>query len=234
MNFTDLISPLSGIFSEIKKPISYSDLSNKLTNLLETDKWFIAGGYAVNPETANDIDIYFLNEADYKFAEFKVQAKRSELRLYYTANALNVKHNDISKSMQLINLNHGTPEEVLDAFDLTTCKVALLPNGKKVYGENYTSTINIDTDNFTSDTLYRTIKYIEKGYNLDPAFKSTLIELAEKGNNMTKKTYDNAKEYTYDKVLQDFIHSATLYKCNSNALTNAFKAFKKEYPEYYV
>lgn len=203
-------------------------LAHLKTILPNDNSWFIAGGFALDPDTANDVDVYFRDTLSCNLA---VNALSPDMSSEPLPRPFNI-HPSGFPVIQLIRLYTGTPEEVLSSFDLDLCKVALLPSGERITVESTKNEITLNPDVFNRDTLSRVNKYIHKGYKLSPNFYEQLKAVEASRDRLTKTYYDEAVSMSYHEVLQKFIQYDSPYTVLP--FQEVFKEFRKDYPEYYI
>jgi hypothetical protein len=170
----------------------------ELRSIIEHHNWFIAGGACTSVfsgASVNDLDIYFLSEADYQSAVNKVMPTLKD-DYFATGCAFSFKKNGIK--IQYIKKIVGSGEYILSKFDFTICECAyLIKTQEFIMSSDFLPDLcarrlryNISGE-YPIASLWRTKKYIERGFKL-PAIES--IKLSLRINNLKIDSYKNLKE----------------------------------------
>lgn len=103
--------------------------TRRLTHFMKGHDGFIAGGCFKNlflGEDVRDVDIFFRSETDWNNA-IKTFERDSDYSFHYeTERAIGYKHNPSGIVVECINVFFGEPEQILNTFDFTVAKAALV------------------------------------------------------------------------------------------------------------
>lgn len=171
---------------------------HKLDTYMTGHKGFIAGGCfknIIDGQDIRDVDIYFLNEADW--AEADSYYKGSDNYVFsYENDKVRAYKNKYSKiRVELIRVMFGTPEEVIGEFDFTVTKFAyykqIIPatededetteyrvvHHKDFFEHLHMKRLVVDDKIIRpGSTFERTYKYRSYGFNLCRESKVKIIE----------------------------------------------------------
>lgn len=164
----------------------------KLVFELTKNEGFIAGGFAryclsndPNPIVPSDIDVFCENKACYDRIVARMKAnesvvKKSETRLEtkFEYRILSGFHKDayviqIIRPTNIMNMiSDGNYERVLNNFDFTISKCAILPDGRGFHHPAFrehdkTRTLVIEKIHCPISSTKRIIKYCKKGFSID-------------------------------------------------------------------
>lgn len=216
-------------FKNTKKLINFI---NKFSNNAD---YFISGGCLIdieNNEEPKDIDIYFRAEGDYliflnnlnklkeETQEEEINPKSSNsIKVYRIASTDNAEtfltrvrgkglfNEEMQCTFQLIKRSFKEPLETLNEFDLNVCQRYLTKDNVIHESPKYHKTdLKINEDrNLSVHTLFRLMKYKDKGFKLSAEYLSEIIEKIttlhllenyyDKGENQTP--FENISEFLY-------------------------------------
>ena len=188
--------------------LDYLKQLSKLNKYLNGHKGYIAGGCfknIFNDEDIKDIDVFFEKEEDFNDAyEMYMNYFRMGYAqvIYENSNAVCFKMNDDSVNIELIRSTFKSPLEMIDSFDFSIAKFALVKEKKfNDEGEHIDNEFNViyhkdffkhlmlkrvvitnDEIDFPLNTLERILRY--KGYGYSPC-RQTKVKIATAINKMT-------------------------------------------------
>jgi len=183
-------------------------LPSKIWKILKENNAILAGGFLtdiyIESISHSDVDFFFRNANDFTEANNLLTGLSLTLSPYQTDNAITYFVN--YGLMQLIRANFGTPQEIINEFDLSVSKVALdLKDEKMYFGENFLKHISenkVRIEKFGSQqTLFlRVLKYVrDKGFILDEMdYMKLTILLQAMVNKPEKWVNTDAALYGYD------------------------------------
>ena len=162
---------------------SYKDILQLMKDNSSNIDWFISGSYAVNeymkqndfPErNFSDIDFYFENKKSYKKAVKLVEKTYKGIDEMTSINATSFMTQGYP--VQFICKHFGTPKKVLKTFDLNTSKCWVDTKMDAFASKDFNPTdvefSDLVKNEFSLGTVYRFIKYVNKGYAYkDKTFK---------------------------------------------------------------
>lgn len=152
-----------------------SVVSNHLASINATVPFFIAGGSVFSILQAAkdspfdthqshvltlkvDFDVFFYNEHDFNTVESAIINSQ-----YITKNAISIlyKHNNLTHSIQYIQVNFGTMSEVLSQFDINCSKVAY--SSEKIFyaADDFSTYIKLMPEKIHAQSYIRYIKYTQ-------------------------------------------------------------------------
>lgn len=192
--------------------------------------FFVAGGSVFSTlidSEWDDLDVYFYNKEDMEKACESV----GNSYLFDTNNAMTLAVSDYSsEKTQFIKLKTGTPQEVIDTFDLNCSKVAFDSEYKLHHHKTFSKYIRADLKNVNNNTLNRYRKYTEfkkaedpDSHSLRELFmymidnKDEELPLSYDGN--PKKAIKVLKNYLYDYEYLDgfqFLHDYIIRTCDDS------------------
>ncbi len=159
------------MLNEMYNPKTYTGIEELVDTideeLLSPCEYFIAGGApalmdlksTVNKSEINDIDIFFKSKKHLnKFKNNLRDISRDDV----TVNAENIYLSDIR--IQLITMKYGSPEEILETFDLNKSKIGITSKKETIKHKSYKEPLQIDYKNFRSSTPGRYFKYVDRGF----------------------------------------------------------------------
>jgi len=173
-----------------------------LKPLVKTNKSFVAGGYfkdlfGTPTKDPRDIDVYFYNPDAYEVMLQQFYSSSIYRHVRTSQNATTFLHVPSGRNIDLVNSIFGTPMDVLDSFDFTVTKCAmvqtvghfhLLAHPRCIYDIQHKildTTHNITID---SNKLFnRMVKYMMYGYKPSLDLKQQLFGqiMVEKPQNVT-------------------------------------------------
>lgn len=107
-----------------------------LTKYLAGHEGFIAGGCFKNlflGQEVRDVDVFFRSELDWKDAVTHFERSKEYVFEYETERAIGYRNVSTGVVVECINVFFGHPKEILNTFDFTVSKVALVSLGKQDY-----------------------------------------------------------------------------------------------------
>ncbi|MGL5690793.1 MAG: hypothetical protein ACRDD8_08230 [Bacteroidales bacterium] len=194
---------------------NYNSIYNALSYLLKNHNGFICGGCFKNilaGEEFKDVDIFFRNKEDFQEADdYYMTSDEWEFR-YSNEKAVSYKETETGICVDLVRSIYGEPCEILDNFDFTITKIALVDVYIDYYEYNmlglvvhnnffehlYNKRLVIDNKiPFPESTFSRTLRYTRYGYDL--CAESTLKLLkAIKDSKNTIGINDNPPDGLYN------------------------------------
>lgn len=186
-------------------------LFNKIElEVLRNNRAIIAGGSIIsiiNNQNINDIDIYFHNKEDFENT-LRYLMRKNYTSLYVSNNAVTVGCEQFIYCKFCDNI-----ENLLNTFDIYACMGAYDVATDTFYFhsnfffDNMNKRIVLnDSTSLPSTTLFRVIKYINKGYKIDKKeiFKLLIIILGS-GIKDIKDLKDETKNFYCEELLENFI-----------------------------
>jgi hypothetical protein len=147
---------------------------------------FVAGGYAVEPTKALDVDLWvpaspgagsFADRADVILADLQARKIDHVVNMHPYPDQLGprflvatIENAYDGKDVQLLITSHRSAQELVDSFDISTHMLARDVDGKATFGKNFTSnrvSPKVCRWDTPSDTLKR-LRKISQRYRIDP------------------------------------------------------------------
>lgn len=169
-----IINRLANAF---EKSIILKDIPSGIIPTLSRFNALLAGGSLLsilfNVGKINDFDFYFRKEKDFDIVNQVLN------RTYFLLNQTNNAYtwgsriNGNDTPIQTIKIAFGEPETILGDFDLGVCKIGYdLESNKLYYDENIfnyldTKTTNVSGFERPASTVFRVLKYMDKGFKPD-------------------------------------------------------------------
>ena len=176
---------LSALKKRPPKSEKITQAISDLTKLIPHSDWFIAGGAALDPSTASDIDVFFTSQLAFEQA----------LAAIPTASATKVVHaydtSHFGFPVQFIFNFTGTPDSILSHFDLYCCRKAILPDGSTYVAPSYSPLVSVDPTCFRAGLANRIGKYI-RNKEIEPDYSnlvSTVSYLISTGDVQVETFY---------------------------------------------
>lgn len=211
------------------------ELINFVNKFSNNADYFISGGCLIdieNNEEPKDIDIYFRAEEDYliffnNLNKLKEETKEAEskpklsnyVEVHHTISTSNAEtfltrvrekglfNEETQCLFQLIKRSFKEPFETINDFDLNVCQRYLTKDNVIHESPDYHKTnlkVN-ENRNLSVHTLFRLLKYKDKGFNLSTEYLSEIIgrisalhlleNYYDKGENQTP--FENISEFLY-------------------------------------
>jgi hypothetical protein len=242
----------------IYDPFSEDDFSilfDAISRTMPHKNWFIAGGSAVTP-VYSDIDIFFTDQQSFDEALksfFVLEAypnKKTMLHHLVTtdnATTFNIhvtvpdKYKGIfgksayaDTNIQLIKRILGTPNEVINQFDLNICRTAILPSKQLVNPQDLTE-LTLNPSNISTTTPKRIVKYLHRNQylsvnNLLPVINQLIID-----NPILEPSYDDENPKPFVNLLYSSLSdSLAIGPINSKYHNKVFSILRNHYPELFL
>jgi hypothetical protein len=239
-------------------PFSEGDFSavfDVISITMPHKNWFIAGGSAVSP-VYSDIDIFFTDQQSFDEALksfFVLEAypnKETQLQhMVTTDNATTFNIRTIlpngykcvfggsayaNTNIQLIKRIFGTPNEVINQFDINICQTAVLPSKRLVNPQDLTE-LTLNPTNISTSTPKRIVKYLHRNQylsinNLLPVINQLIID-----NPMLEPSYDDENPKSFVDLLYSSLTSYLAIKSINNKYHNkVFPILRNHYPELFL
>ena len=212
--------------------VTHKDLVDYVKNIIHEDVYFmIAGGSLVDVQylrNINDIDVFFTCKED--FDRFNTFMSNSNVKkVIETHNSITYDAID-GNTIQAIQKQFGTPEEILDTFDLNQSKV-LIDSHYGYFDHTNTATkeLRIIYKNYARDTPQRYIKYLQKGFKTDTnEFNTLLYYMIKNKHTIYKATYDEQEtEIPGIHIISAFIHRLLEYKNEEDFMYYIYEELNK-------
>lgn len=161
-------------------------------------KGFIAGGCFKNifsHQKIKDIDIFFMNEADYAEANAHFKSNEDYIFSYENANTISYKNKKTNIRIELVRKHYGTPEQIISMFDFSITKMAYYRETKDdvvsfqvLYHEKYFSDLVNKKLCLEKEIIYpistfeRTYRYCRYGFGLCKESKENLLNALKTAN----------------------------------------------------
>lgn len=183
-------------------------------------RYFVAGGFAVCPALASDIDVWFMVEGkpvtevinklvahltrwqtmgaidvDFSYINGRVYHE-----LHGTLNVATIAASDDRKAMHIM-VTDDSPQDTIDDFDLSVCQVAITDNGEVYRGEHWTAPgapikILKKSAKYDPRTAERLTKYIRRFGQPGTAYgvPTSIVEVVDK-HDKHESLMQRAKRY---------------------------------------
>lgn len=165
---------------------------NKLLPFMRLHRGFIAGGVfknIVQGEEFRDVDIFFESKEDWEAAVQSHYRSNEFEHKYESERAIGFKHKETGVVVELINVFFGTPKQILNTFDFTIAKAAIVRHDESfrfLYHHEFFKhlllrRLVIGTTMYNPiNTFERTLKYTRYGYNMCNQSKVNLLSAIQK------------------------------------------------------